>query len=154
MIGTCTMLRTPLCDLLGVQVPIILGAMGSATSAEFAAEISNQGGLGSIGSLFRSTGAIIRDIAKVRELTERPYAVNHIPPTLDEEAFQYTLEARPAVVSFALGDAGDLVRRVHEVGSFAMQQVTTVRQAIEAARAGVDIIVAQGAEAGGFGGTV
>jgi NAD(P)H-dependent flavin oxidoreductase YrpB (nitropropane dioxygenase family) len=47
------MLRTSLCDLLGIDVPIILAGMGAgATSAEFAAAVSNQGGLGSVGSLF------------------------------------------------------------------------------------------------------
>jgi nitronate monooxygenase/enoyl-[acyl-carrier protein] reductase II len=148
------MLRTSLCDLLKIEVPIILGAMGSATSAEFAAAISNAGGLGSIGSLFRTTGAITRDIATVRELTVRPYAVNHIPTMLDQQAFDSTLEAHPAVISFALGDPGDLVRRAHEVGSLVMQQVTTVRQAIEAAERRVDIIIAQGGEAGGYAGTV
>jgi enoyl-[acyl-carrier protein] reductase II len=148
------MLRTSFCDLVGIDVPIILGAMGSATSAHFAAAVSNAGGLGSIGSLFRTTAAIVDDIAKLQELTHRPYAVNHIPPILDKEAFEYTLQARPAVISFALGDPGDLVRRVHEVGSLAMQQVTTVRQAVQAAERGVDIIIAQGGEAGGYGGRV
>ena len=100
------MLRTPLCDLLGVEVPIILAPMGSATSAEFAAAVSNQGVLGSIGSLFRTTAAIKRDIDVVQKLTNRPYAVNHIPQTLDAEAFRHTLAARPAVISFALGDPG------------------------------------------------
>src|SRR5205814_9222226 len=74
------MLKTSLCDLLGIDVPIILAPMGSATSAEFAAAVSNQGGLGGIGSLFRTTAAIRRDIDVVRELTNRHYAVNHIPP--------------------------------------------------------------------------
>ena len=93
------MLRTPLCDLLGVEVPIILAPMGSATSAEFAAAVSNQGGLGGIGSLFRTTAAIKRDIDVVQKLTNRPYAVNHIPQMLDAEAFRHTLAARPAVIS-------------------------------------------------------
>jgi enoyl-[acyl-carrier protein] reductase II len=54
----------------------------------------------------------------VRELTNRPFAVNHVVPLLDEEAFEATLEARPAVVSFALGDPpGDLVERAHGVGA-------------------------------------
>ena len=70
------MLKTPLCDVLGIEVPIILAPMGSATSAEFAAAVSNSGGLGGIGSLFRTTAAITRDIDKVRELTNRHYAVN------------------------------------------------------------------------------
>jgi nitronate monooxygenase/enoyl-[acyl-carrier protein] reductase II len=148
------MLKTRLCEVLGIEVPIILAPMGSATSAEFAAAVSNNGGLGGIGSLFRTTAAIKRDIDVVRELTNRHYAVNHIPPTLDAEAFRYTLAARPAVVSFALGDPGDLVKQAHDVGSKVMLQVTTVEQAAEAAERGVDVIIAQGGEAGGYGGSV
>jgi len=148
------MLRTPLCDLLGIEVPIILAPMGSATSAEFTAAVSNEGGLGGIGSLFRTTAAIKRDIDVVRELTNRHYAVNHIPQLLDAEAFRHTLAARPAVISFALGDPGDLVRQAHDVGARVMVQVTTVGQAIEAAERGVDVIIAQGGEAGGYGGNV
>jgi nitronate monooxygenase/enoyl-[acyl-carrier protein] reductase II len=148
------MLRTSLCDLLGIDVPIILAPMGSATSAEFAAAVSNQGGLGGIGSLFRTTAAIKRDIDVVRELTKRHYAVNHIPQLLDGEAFRYTLAARPAVISFALGDPGELVRQAHDAGARVMLQVTTVGQAIEAAKRGVDVIIAQGGEAGGYSGNV
>ena len=148
------MLKTPLCDLLGIEVPIILAPMGSATSAEFAAAVSNEGGLGGIGSLSRTTAAIKRDIEVVRELTNRHFAVNHIPPTLDTEAFDYTLRARPAVISFALGDPGDLIRQAHHVGARVILQVTTVRQAAQAAERGVDVIIAQGGEAGGYGGSV
>lgn len=149
------MLRTPLCDDLGIDVPIILAAMGgSASSAEFAAAASNEGALGSIGSLFRTSAAIKRDIDVVKELTNRNFAVNRIPPTLDADAFRYTLAARPAVISFALGDPGDLVQQAHDVGSKVMIQVTTVAQAIEAAERGADVIIAQGGEAGGYGGIV
>jgi enoyl-[acyl-carrier protein] reductase II len=149
------MLRTQLCDLLGIDVPIILAAMGgTASSAEFAAAASNEGALGSIGSLFRTTAAIKRDIDVVKEMTNRNYAVNHIPPTLDMDAFRHTLAARPAVISFALGDPGDLVRQAHEAGSKVMVQVTTVAQALEAAERGADVVIAQGGEAGGYGGMV
>jgi enoyl-[acyl-carrier protein] reductase II len=149
------MLRTPLCDLLGIDVPIILAAMGgTASSAEFAAAASNEGALGSIGSLFRSNAAVKRDIDVVQQLTNRNFAVNHIPPTLDADAFRHTLAARPAVISFALGDPGDLVRQAHDVGAKVMIQVTTVAQAIEASERGADVIIAQGGEAGGYGGGV
>jgi len=148
------MLKTPLCDVFGIEVPIILAPMGTCTSAELAAAVSNEGGLGGIGSLFRTTAAVKRDIDVVRKLTSRPFAINHIPQTLDAEAFRYTLEARPAVISFALGDPGDLIRQAHDVGSLVMLQVTTVRQAIQAAERGVDVIIAQGGEAGGYCGEV
>ena len=148
------MLRTRLCDLLGIEVPIILAPMGSATSAEFAAAVSNEGGLGGIGSLFRASAAIKRDIDAVRELTNRHFAVNHIPQMLDKEAFRHTLQARPAVISFALGDPGDLVEQAHDAGARVMLQVTTVAQAVQAAERGVDVIIAQGGEAGGYCGSV
>src|SRR5262247_497169 len=148
------MLKTPLCDLFGIEVPIILAPMGTCTSAELAAAVSNEGGLGGVGSLFRSTAAVKRDIDMVRKLTSRPFAINHIPQTLDAEAFRYTLEARPAVISFALGDPEDLARQAHDVGSLVMLQVTTVAQAVQAADRGVDVIIAQGGEAGGYCGEV
>ena len=92
------MLRTPLCDLLGIDVPILLAPMGAGgTSAELAAAVSNNGGLGGIGTLFRDPVAIRRDIDMVRQLTNRHYAISHIPTMLDRELFDYTLAARPAV---------------------------------------------------------
>lgn len=148
------MLTTSLCDLLGIDVPIILAPMGTCTSGELAAAVSNNGGLGGIGSLFRTTAAIKRDIDVVSRLTSRPYAINHIPQTLDIETFRYALEARPAVMSFALADPDDLVQQAHDVGSLVMLQVTTVTQAMQAAKRGVDIIIAQGGEAGGYCGEV
>src|SRR5262245_57438817 len=123
------MLRTPLCDLLQVDHPILLAPMGSATSAEFAAAASNAGILGSIATLGRTTEAILRDLAAIRDLTDRPFSVNHVPQTLDETAFAATLALRPAVISFALGDPGDLVQRAHDAGSLVMLQVTSVEQA-------------------------
>jgi Nitronate monooxygenase len=152
---TGIMLRTPLCDLLGIDVPIILAGMGAgATSAKFAAAVSNQGGLGSVGSLFCSTDAVKREIDLLPTLTNRHFAINHIPQALDVEAFHHTLRARPAVISFALADPGDLIGQVHDVGSLVMVQVTTVGQATQAAERGVDVIIAQGGEAGGYGGSI
>ena len=148
------MLKTPLCDLFNIEVPIILAPMGSCTSAEFAAAVSNAGGLGSIGTLARTTAAVRRDINMVRRLTSRPFAINHIPQTLDAEAFRDTLEARPSVISFALADPGDLLRQAHDVGARVMVQVTTVAQAVQAAERGADVINAQGGESGGYGGDV
>jgi enoyl-[acyl-carrier protein] reductase II len=116
--------------------------------------VSNAGGLGGIGTLFRATTAIKRDIDTVRTLTSRPFAINHIPQTLDAEAFAYTLQARPAVISFTLADPGDLVRQAHDVGARVMVQVTTVAQAVQAAERGADAISAQGSESGGYCGDV
>src|SRR5947207_1748114 len=144
------MLKTPLCDLYGIDVPIILAPMGTCTSAELAAAVSNKGGLGGIGSLFRTAAAVKRDIDVVRQLTSRPFAINHIPQTLDAEAFRYTLQARPKVISFTLADPGDLARQARDAGARVMVQVTTVDQARQAAESGADVIIAQGSESGGY----
>jgi enoyl-[acyl-carrier protein] reductase II len=148
------MVKTPLCDLFDIETPIILAPMGTCTSAELAAAVSNAGGLGGIGTLFRSTAAVKRDIDMVKVLTNRAFAINHIPQTLDPEAFRYTLEARPPVISFTLALPGDLVRQAHDAGALVMLQVTTVSQALQGAELGVDVIVAQGGESGGYCGDV
>ena len=145
------MLRTPVCDVLGIEVPIMQAAIWPATSPELVAAVSEAGGLGSIGSVFESAESIQRQIARVRELTSRPFAVNHVVPLLDQEAFEATLEAEPAVISLALGDPGDLVERVHAAGAKVVHQVHTVAQARRAAELAVDVIIAQGSEAGGQG---
>ena len=145
------MLRTPVCDVLGIEAPVVQAAIWPATSPELVAAVSEAGGLGSIGSVFETAESVERQIARVRELTERPFAVNHVVPLLDEEAFEATLEAKPAVVSLALGDPGHLVERAHAAGAKVVHQVHTVGQARRVAELGVDVIIAQGSEAGGQG---
>jgi nitronate monooxygenase/enoyl-[acyl-carrier protein] reductase II len=148
------MLRTPLCDLVGIDVPVIQAGMSIYTSPELAAAVSNAGALGSLGAWQRPADQLRRELDELRAATERPFAVNHVVPDLVEDALAVTLEYAPAVVSFALDDAGDLIRRVHDTGSLAMQQVTTVKQAEAAVEHGVDIVVAQGGEAGGYAGAI
>lgn len=145
------MLRTPVCDLLDIEVPIMQAAIWPATSPELVAAVSEAGGLGSIGSVFESAESVQRQIARVREMTQRPFAVNHVVPLLDEEAFEATLEAKPAVVSLALGDPAGLLERAHAAGAKVVHQVHTVEQALRVADLGVNVIIAQGSEAGGQG---
>jgi enoyl-[acyl-carrier protein] reductase II len=147
-------LRSPLCDLVGIEVPLVQAGMSIYTSPALAAAVSNAGALGSRGAWNRPADTLRRELAELRGLTERPFAVNHVVPDLDADAFAATLEHAPAVVSFALDDAGDLVRRAHDAGSVVMQQITTVHQAQLAAEHGADVIIAQGGEAGGYGGVV
>jgi enoyl-[acyl-carrier protein] reductase II len=146
-----TMLRTPFCELLDIEAPILQAAIWPATSPELVAAVGEAGAIGSLGAVFGSADDVLAQIERVRELTDRPFVVNHVVPVLDEAAFDATLGARPAAVSFALGDPGELVARVHDAGLKAIQQVHTVGQADEAARLGVDVIIAQGSEAGGQG---
>ncbi len=147
-------MRTALCDLVGIDVPVIQAGMSIFTSPELAASVSDAGGLGSLGAWRRPADQLRRELAELRETTRRPFAVNHVVPDLDPAGFEITLELAPAVVSFALDDAGELMKRVHGAGSLVMQQVSTVQQAVVAVEHGADIVVAQGGEAGGYGGSV
>jgi nitronate monooxygenase/enoyl-[acyl-carrier protein] reductase II len=145
------MLNTRLCEVLEIDVPIIQAAIWPATSPELVAAVGEAGAIGSIGAVFASAERLSGEIAAVRALTRRPFIVNHVVPQLNEEAFQATLDAEPAAVSFALGDPGPLVDRAHGAGAKVIHQVHTVAQAREAAERGVDVIIAQGSEAGGQG---
>ena len=147
-------MRTHLCDLLGIEHPVVQAGMSLFTSAELACAVSNAGGLGSLGCWRRQAGSFKAELAKLRAGTRRPFAINHVVPDLYEDVFQLTLEACPAVVSMALGDPGELVKRIHDAGPQAMMQVTTVAQAVQAAERGVDIIVAQGSDGGGYIGSI
>ncbi|HEY7124592.1 MAG TPA: nitronate monooxygenase [Ktedonobacterales bacterium] len=148
------MKRTRFCELLGIDYPIIQASFGPWAVPELVAAVSNAGGLGSIGTALQSAEQVTQQIARVRQLTNRPFVVNHTLRPLNEEAFQATIEAKPRAISLALGAPGDLVKRAHAAGILFIQQVHTVQQARQAAERNVDVIIAQGSEAGGFGGVV
>ena len=148
------MLRTPVCDLLGIDVPIIGAPFGPWDQVELAAAISGAGALGSVGTALRTVPELQAQWRRLRELTDRPFAINHTVRPFDEEAFAATLEFGPAAISFHLGVPADLIVRAHEAGTLWIQQVMNRGQALEAVDAGADVIVAQGGEAGGNSGWV
>ena len=145
------MLTTPFCELLGIEIPVLQAAIWPATSPELVAGVGEAGAIGSIGAVFTPAEQLLEQIARVRALSDRPFVVNHVVPGLDEDAFAATLESRPAAISFALGDPGDLVGRAREAGAKVIHQVHTLDQALAAESLGVDVLVAQGSEAGGQG---
>ena len=148
------MLRTELCDLLGIEAPIIQAPIVPGAGPELVAAVGEAGAIGSLGAAFKGADELVADIEAVRGLTDRPFIVNHVVPLLDDEAFAATLEARPRMVSLALGDPGDRVARAQDAGVLVMHQVHTVEQARAVAQTGVDVMVAQGSEAGGNSGGV
>jgi nitronate monooxygenase/enoyl-[acyl-carrier protein] reductase II len=148
------MIRTSICDLLEIKHPIVQAGMGGFTSAELVAAVTNAGGLGSLGAANRPLDDFKRHLARIGDLTAGSFAVNHAVTVLDEEAFAAGLAAHPKVVTLALDHPREFVARIHDAGALAMHQVTTVQQAEAAAEQGVDIIIAQGGESGGYGGTV
>jgi nitronate monooxygenase/enoyl-[acyl-carrier protein] reductase II len=149
------MIRTPLCELLGIDLPIIQAGMGgNATSAELASAVTNAGAMGSIGAGGRPLDNIRRDLQRIGDLTGGSFAVSHMVTILDRAAFDLTIETRPKAVTFAMDDGGELMKQAHDAGVLVIQQVCTAAQAEAAAEHGADVIIAQGGEAGGFGGSI
>jgi len=144
-------MRTALCDLLGLDYPIIQAGMGTFTDAALVAAAAEAGILGSLGAANRSAADLREQVARIRDRTSRPFAVNFLVSAFDSEAFATALAAHVPVISLALGDPGDLVARAHDAGALVIHQVHSVVQAEQAAARGVDVLIAQGGEAGGFG---
>ena len=148
------MLRTPLCELLGIEVPIVGAPFGPWEQVDLAAALCEAGALGSLGTALRPLPELEVQWSRLRELTDRPFAVNHTVRPFDERAFAATLAFRPPAISFHLGVPPDLIDRAHDAGIRWIQQVMNRAQAEEAVAAGADVIVAQGTEAGGNSGWV
>jgi enoyl-[acyl-carrier protein] reductase II len=146
--------RTPLSELLGIEHPVIQASLGPWSSVALTAAVSRAGGIGSVGTALMSPGQVVDQIRRTRELTDKPFIVNHTRRPLDEEAFELTLRERPRAVSLALGEPGDLAQRAHDAGCLFINQVHSVDQAVAAVEQGADLIIAQGEEAGGFGGGI
>ena len=101
---------------------------GPWNSVRLAAAVARAGGLGSLGTAVRPVPELQEQWAEMRALTDRPFAINHQPRPFDPEAFEATLAARPAVISYHMGDLGELVDRAHTAGCLWMQQVIDVDQ--------------------------
>jgi NAD(P)H-dependent flavin oxidoreductase YrpB (nitropropane dioxygenase family) len=147
------MIRTPVCDLLGIDLPIFLGGMGSIYSPALVAAVSNAGGLGAMGCHSLAAEQVRAGATAIRDLTDRPFALNFLIFNLIEKSFAAALELRPAVMAFAWPrpeqDIKSYIARAHAVGCKVTFMAGGVPEAKRAADAGADVIVAQGTEGGG-----
>lgn len=147
------MIHTRICDLLGIQHPIVLGGMGTATTAPLVAAVSNAGGFGTLGTSAFNATTLDSEVASIRERTDKPFGINHLLFQIQEDMFAVTLGARPTVVAFAWAkkdqNLRDYFQRAHDVGAKVMHMAGEVPEALRAAEAGADVLVAQGTEAGG-----
>lgn len=143
------MLRTRLCELLGIDYPIICAPMGFVTGPELAAAVSNAGGLGIMPFSGNPPQALRQEIRRLRSLTDKPFGVNLLLHYPVDEHFTVCLEERVPILSFFWGDPAPFVERAHEVSIKVFHQVGSVRAAQRAVRAVVDVVIAQGVEAPG-----
>jgi NAD(P)H-dependent flavin oxidoreductase YrpB (nitropropane dioxygenase family) len=147
-------LHTAVCKLLRIAIPILQAGMARSTTPELVAAVSNAGGLGIIGGLSRTPDELRNEIREVRELTDRPFGVNHVVCRMDRAAVQMTLAQRVPILSLAWGRATDLTYQAHEAGIKVIHMVNTPEEAGQVASDGADVIVAQGTEGGGHVGTM
>ncbi len=144
------MLTTPLCHQLGIDYPIFSVGMGALAGPTLAAAVSNAGGCGVLGRVSGAPASHLREqIQYLRTLTDKPFGVNIILATLQEGYIEACLESQVPLLVLFWGDPGPYVREAHHRGIQVYIQVGSVQEAIVAAEAGVDAIIAQGMEAGG-----
>jgi enoyl-[acyl-carrier protein] reductase II len=148
------MLHTRLVDLLGIEHPIIQAGMGTfGSGAALAAAVSDAGAIGTIGAAKRSADDLRDELRALHEMTGAPFIVNFTRTWLElhPECLDIALAAGPRAVSISAGLPGKIVGRIHDHGALVMAQVHSPDGARLAADEGADIVIAQGAEAGGFG---
>ncbi|HEY5100335.1 MAG TPA: nitronate monooxygenase [Gaiellaceae bacterium] len=153
-------LRTPLCDELGIDVPILSAGMGSIAGADLVAAVSEAGGFGVLGVSGVSPEVVRTRIDSTRALTKRPFGVNVIIDEIGWAASEEDRELVHAEVASAIdeqvtavvlfwGDPAPFVELAHRKGVLLLVQVGSLAEAATAAAADVDAIIAQGVEAGG-----
>jgi nitronate monooxygenase len=146
-------LLTRVTELLSVEHPIVLAPMGGAAGGALAAAVSNGGGLGLVGGGRASSGWLDRELAIVAAQTFRPWGVGFLSWAVGPDMVERALEHHPHAVMLAFGDPRPLAEPVRRAGVTLIIQVTDLEEARQALDVGADVIVAQGAEAGGHGGT-
>jgi enoyl-[acyl-carrier protein] reductase II len=149
------MIRTSLCDMLGIDHPIIQGGMAWAATAELAAAVSNGGGLGIVGAGNNPPEVVRQELRRARELTDRPFGANVPLFTAGAEGtLQVFVDEGVSVVTTGGGSAASFLEPLQRAGIRVIPVVASVALARRMARLGVDALIAEGMESGGHVGDV
>ena len=137
-------------DIIKTKYPIIQGGMANIATGEFAAAISNAGGLGLIAAGGMKPEQLRENIDRARELTDKPFGVNIMlmHPQVDE-LMEIVIEKKVPVVTTGAGNPGKYVPALKEAGIKVMPVVASVALAQRMERLGVDAVIAEGTESGG-----
>jgi NAD(P)H-dependent flavin oxidoreductase YrpB (nitropropane dioxygenase family) len=151
-------IRTPFTELIGIEHPVVCAGMGAGyTSGELVGHVSEAGGLGVIGASFVPPQEFDSMVTRAREITAKPIGINLLLHAA-EDRLDDVLAADPAVLSTAWPrddqDLGAIFAKAHDRGLRVMHMVPRVEDAVLAAEAGADVIVAQGNEGGGHIGEI
>jgi enoyl-[acyl-carrier protein] reductase II len=149
-------LRTPLCDLLKVEHPIMLAGMGGVSYAELCAAVSNAGGYGVLGMAGTSPDFIREQMRKVKALTDKPFGVDLLAATPESLTASVEIIIEEGASSFiaGLGVPMPIMARLKAAGLKVMVVCGAVKHAVKAQQAGCDAVICQGGEGGGHTGLV
>ncbi len=137
-------------ELLGTKYPVIQGGMANIADGEFAASVSNAGGLGLIGAGGNDVNWVREEIRKCRMLTDKPFGVNIIMMSPHaKEIAKLIIEEKVKVVTTGAGNPVPYIENWKKAGIIVIPVVPSVRLAIRVERAGADAVIAEGMEAGG-----
>ena len=139
------MVRTPVCELLGIEQPIVQAPMSAVP--ELAAAVANAGALGMLALTWSTpVGDVIRETTA---LTDRPFGGNLVLADDQHRRLDEALEAGLRIVSLFWGDPTGYVEQIHDANGIVLHTVGNAEEARRAVASGVDVVVAQGWEAGG-----
>src|SRR5438876_2422559 len=155
-VASQAMLRTPICDLFGIEYPILLAGMGGVSMAPLVAAVSNAGGLGVMGAAALSPDDLRAEIRKTKAMTRKPFAVDLLAPLpqmiVPYLPILYEEEVEIFVAGLAVPEQHVAAMKAH--GMKIMVMTGKVKHAVRAERAGADVVAAQGTEAGGHTGEI
>ncbi len=138
-------------QLLGVEIPIVQAPMGFIARAPLASAVSKTGALGIIETSSGQLDAIRDEIKKMRELTDRPFGVNVAQAFVrDPSIVDFVIEQGVRFVSTSAGDPRKYTSTLKAAGLTVFHVVPTLRAALKAVDAGVDGLIVEGGEGGGF----
>ncbi|MGM9752745.1 MAG: nitronate monooxygenase [Candidatus Cryptobacteroides sp.] len=144
------MIKSRICDMLGIEYPLIQGGMAWVADASLASAVSNAGGLGLISAVNAGTEAVRAEIRKCKQLCSKPFGVNIMlqAPNVDEIA-QLVVDEGVRVVTTGAGSPVKYMASWKEAGIKVIPVIPSVALALKMQQAGADAVVAEGAESGG-----
>lgn len=148
-------LHTRLCDLLGIEVPIIQTAMGWVATPELVAASCNAGAIGFLGAATMQPEEARAAIQRVRSMTDRPFGVNFLMEQPGARVIvEILIEQGVRVASYSRSPNPDFMRLLKAAGVICIPTIGAVRHAVRAVELGADALIAQGSEGGGHTGSV
>ncbi|TJY55413.1 nitronate monooxygenase [Sinimarinibacterium sp. CAU 1509] len=148
------MISTPFTRRFDLRFPIVSAPMGGVAGGHLAATVSNAGALGMIGGGYGDLHWVEKQLNLVSASTDRAWGIGFISWSLKPEVLQLALQFKPAAVILSFGSLQPWAAQIKESGAALGCQVQDLQTARQAIDAGADFLVAQGAEAGGHGGTL